>query len=188
MSLFNLPSPLDKTFADTDDLPVFFDRLMEGMVELLQCDLCYFYLRDPQRKEGQILHAHSVRSEIPNFKQAQKQTEDFYLSQTDPFFAAALNCEPAIFIEDLQTVGKIKDKEFCQEKYPEQKALIQAHICMKNELWGILQASQFSRPRSWTEFDRSLISLVSDKIAPLVSIYSQRKIRDAVQYIHDGNC
>ncbi len=68
-SLFNLPSPLDNVFANTDNLPVFFDRLMFGMVELLNCDRCHFYLRAPQFYSCQILYCYCTHSEIPNLKE-----------------------------------------------------------------------------------------------------------------------
>ena len=83
--MLNLPSPLNKVFADTEDLPVFFDNLMYGMVELLKCDRCYFYIRDPQLLECQIPHCYCTHPEIPNLIQTQKKT--------DPLFAAAIKGE-----------------------------------------------------------------------------------------------
>ncbi|MEM7593386.1 MAG: GAF domain-containing protein [Cyanobacteria bacterium P01_A01_bin.83] len=189
MNHFDLPSPLDKIFADTDDLPIFFDRLMLALVELLACDRCYLYLRDPQHCIGQILHCYSIHPELPNLIEAEKRTEDFYISKANPLFAAAINCEATIFIEDIDNVSPIdQDQDFWQQNYCNHKSLIQAHLCLNQELWGILQISNFNRPRPWTKFDRSLVSQIVNRITPLASIYAQKKLGKTVQQYHDGKC
>lgn len=104
MSLFDLPAPLDKIFANTQNLPVFFDRLMVAMVELLHCDRCYLYLRDPQFLWYKIPHCHCSDSEIINLKELEKQTEPIYLADENPLFAAAKNCETTVFIENMDEV------------------------------------------------------------------------------------
>ena len=104
MSLLNLPSPLDKIFADPSDLSIFFDRLMVGLIQLLGCDRCYLYLRDPKFHFCQIPHCHCTRPEIPDLSQTEKNTESFYLTKSDPLLAAAFNCSSPIFIEDLEQV------------------------------------------------------------------------------------
>ena len=187
MSLLNLPAPLDVIFADTKDLPVFFDRLMMGIVELLQCDRCYLYLRDPQFHYCQIPHCYCVHPEIPNLAEPQKQTESYYLSKIDPLLAAALNCEPNIFIEDMTQAFKDRDCHDWQQNYFGQQALIQAHICLGSELWGIIQVAQFKRPRPWTRFDRNIIATIVDKITLLVTVYVRRELRGTIQVLHNGD-
>ena len=193
MSLLNLPSPLDTIFADTENLSVFFERLTIGLVELLKCDRCYIYIRDPRFHSYQIPYCYCARPEVPNIVKPQTSTES-HLLKADPLFAAALNCEPSIFIEDT---SKTQDDRFFQlhfdegdsyskQQYLEPKAIVQAHICLGNELWGIIQASQFDRPRPWTKFDRSTISIVTDRITPLVSMYARRELRGTIQVAHDG--
>lgn len=204
MSLLNLPSPLNVIFADTKDLSVFFERLTIGLVELLKCDRCYIYIRDPQFHNYQIPSCYCARSEVPNIARLQISTES-HLLKADPLFAAALNCKPTIFIEDTseattqcdRTAIKSDDASFQlhfdkgdsyggQQNYFAHKAFIQAHICLGNELWGIIQASQFDRPRPWTKFDRSTISIVTDRITPLVSMYARKELRGTIQVAHDG--
>ena len=187
MSLSNLPAPLDSVFADTENLPVFFDRLMMGMIEVLQCDRCYLYLRDPKFYYCQISHCYCVHPEIPNLAEPQKQTESYYRSKTDPLFAAALNCEPNIFIEDMARAFKERDCYDWQQNYFEPQALIQAHVFSDNELWGIMRIAQFKRPRPWTSFDRNIISTIVDRITPLVTIYVRRELRGTIQVLHDGD-
>lgn len=81
---------------------------------------------------------------------------------------------------------QLSDDNFWGQDYLKQKGLIQAHIGIGNELWAIIQASQFNLSRPWTRFDRSLINLVVDRITPLVSVYAKRELRQTVQHIHDG--
>ena len=204
MSLLNLPSPLDSIFADTEDLPVFFERLTIAIVELLKCDRCYIYIRDPQFHNYQIPSCYCARSEVPNIAQPQISTES-HLLKADPLFAAALNCKPTIFIEDTseattqcdRIATKSHDASFQlhfdkensysdRQNYLRHKAIVQAHICLENQLWGIIRASQFDRPRPWTKFDRSTISVVVDKITPLVSMYARKELRGTIQVAHDG--
>lgn len=186
--MFNLPTPLNNIFANTENLPVFFDNLMCGMVELLKCDRCYLYIRDPQLLEYQIPHCYCIHPEIPDLTQTRQNTEPFYRPQQDPLFAAAIKGEPAIYIEDIEKLfGDEQNRDFWQQNYSEQKSLIQAHISIDGELWGIIQAAQFNRTRPWTRFDRSLISQVVDKITPLTTVYVKRLLRGTVQYLHDGD-
>lgn len=209
MSLIDLPAPLNKVFANTKNLPLFFDRLTIAIVELLKCDRCQIYLRDPQFHTCQIIHCYCVRPEIPNTAEKQKRTESYYLPQQDPFFAAALNREPFIFIEDMTRIKidfstgtstnraedvtynlplKQGDRHYWQQNYLGQKALVQAHIILGQDLWGIVQAAQFNYPRPWTKFDRSSIVQIVDNITPLVSVYARKELRGTIQVFHDGNC
>ena len=214
MTLLNLPSPLDKVFAERSDLPVFFDRLMASLVQLLGCDRCYIYLRDPEFYFCQIPHCYCADSAVPNLKQAEKSTESFYLTKSDPLLAAAFNCSSPIFIEELEQVFARLDQESetsqkeneaieketkillatnvssedraWRQQYVGQKSLIHAPICQGDQLWGFIQIAQFDRPRPWTKFDRSLISLTVDRITPLTTMYVKRKLRETTQVLHDG--
>ena len=184
--MFNLPSPLNKIFANTEDLPVFFDNLMYGMVELLKCDRCYLYIRDPLLLECQIPHCYCIHPEIPNLIQAQKNTESFYRAATDPLFAAAIKGESAIYIENIEQLFQYSQDCHFWQQYSEQKSLLQGHIFIDGELWGIIQAAQFSHPRPWTKFDRKLTTQIINRITPLTTMYVKRKLRDTVQFTHDG--
>lgn len=184
--MINFPYPLNEIFEHTDDLPVFFDRLMLGMVELLQCDRCYLYLRDPQLKMCQIAHCYCVHPEIPNLTQTNAETEPFYRRDTDPLFAAAIAGEPAIYIDNIGNLLSETANCYWQKNYGDHQALMQAHIILDGELWGIIQAANFNSPRPWAKFDKDIISLVVDKITPLVTVEVRRKLRQTVQVLHDG--
>ena len=192
MSLINLPQPLDNllnrnnSFSTASETSQLLDRLIVVMVELLGCDRCHLYIRDPELLIGQTLHCHRVHPEIPDAKDIKPYSEPSYLAEQDPLFAAAVECEQSIFIDELESVSsKESDLAFFRQHYQGQTALIQAHICSNNQLWGIFQAAQFNRPRPWTQFDRSLVATVIDRITPLVSIYVRRKLRHTIQEIND---
>lgn len=194
MSIVNLPRPLgsilnqETSFYKSSDLSQIFDQLMIAMVGLLGCDRCYLYFRDPKLQIGQTLHCYCRDSSIPNLQDNEPYSEPVYREEKDPLFAAALQCERTIFIDDIESISpKENDLVFFQQNYKEQKSLIQAHICSNNQLWGIFQASQFHRYRPWKQFDRSLTSTVIDRITPLVSVYVKRKLRHTIQEINDGN-
>ena len=160
---------------------------MVAMVDLLQCDRCYLYIRDPQKLIYQVPHCYCIHPEIPSLAQAEPDTESFYRVETDPLFAAAINGEPHIYIENIEKLLSTDDNcVFWQRNYSDQKALIQAHIFIEGELWGIIQAAQYHRSRPWTKFDRNLISQIVDRITPMVTMYVKRRLRGTVQYRHDG--
>ena len=187
LNLFNLPSPLDSIFANTEDLPLFFDNLMYGIADLLQCDRCYLYIRDPELLTYQIPHCYCTHPEIPNLACSHRDTESFYLAEANPLFAAAIGGEPHIYIENVeQLFYSDRNCAFWQKNYKDQKALVQAHLFTGGKLWGIIQAAQYNHSRPWTKFDRSLISQIADRITPLVTVYVKRRLRDTVQYLHDG--
>lgn len=214
MTLLNLPSPLDKVFAERNDMSVFFDRLMASLAQLLDCDRCYLYLRDPKFYFCQIPHCYCAVPEIPDLRQTEKKTESFYSTKSDPLLAAAFNCSLPIFIEDLEQIlnrldnksellekrqeeisqeAKIllgtkvsSDNQEWKQEYVGQKSLIQAPIYQGNRLWRFIQAAQFNRRRPWTKFDRSLVSLTVDRITPLITMYVKRKLRETTQVLHDG--
>ena len=189
--LIDLPSPLDKTFANKQNLLHFFDNLVRDIAELLNCDRCYLYLRDPKLLLGQIMHCYCANSDLPHLRQKEPQTEPYYLAGQDPLFAAALAGEPHLYIDDIQELIQ-KEKEanscgdFWQQNYDQQYALIQGHIFLDNKLWGILQVAQFKNHRPWSRFDRDLVSLVIDRITPLATVYVQKNLRHSLQYFNDG--
>ena len=193
MSSINLPQPIKTIFdqensdSKSNDISQLLDRLLTAMTSLLQCDRCYLYIRDPELLIGQILHCYRTGAEIPDVKDDRPHSESLYLAEKDPLFAAALQCEKNIYIDDLTEISDRQDDIiFFQNNYRGQKSLIQAHICSNNELWGILQFSQFKYYRPWTQFDRNLVTTVIDRIAPLVSVYVKTKLRHTIQEFNDG--
>ena len=172
MDLLNLPSPLDKVFTDQTDLSIFFDNLMHGIVDLLRCDRCYLYIRDPKLLSYQIPHCYCANPEIPSLLQTKTKTESFYRSEIDPLFAAAVDGKSNIFIENIETLAQQNEtQDFWQKNYQGHKSLIQSHLLIGGELWGIIQAAQFSYSRPWNSFDRSIMSEIVNRTTPLLTVY-----------------
>ena len=192
MSINNLPQPIDRIFREDNlfhkvsDISELFDQLVIAMVDLLKCDRCHLYIRDPELLIGQTLHCHRNSIEIPDMLDSKPYSEPVYFAEKDPLFAAALQCERSIFLDDLASVSPKKgDIAFFAQQYKGQKSLVQGHICSNNQLWGIFQASQFTRSRPWTRFDHNMVHTIIDKITPLVSVYVKRKLRHTIQEIND---
>ncbi|MGF1587680.1 MAG: GAF domain-containing protein [Pleurocapsa sp.] len=168
----NLPASLEKTLA-IEDLDAKLSGLMKEIVKLLNCDRCFLYVREPNLRMGKAAFCY-CRSHVPNVAGDRWEEESSELAQQDPMFAAALNCQPSIFVEDVETAdAQVVDREFEQEHFGH-RALIHAHLCRDRQLWGVLQPSVFGAPRIWTTSDRELITALSTQTTPLVIDYVQQ--------------
>ena len=95
-------------------------------------------------------------------------------------FAAALNCQPTVYVKDVTTADPQKvNRDFEAQEFGH-RALIHAHLCESGELWGILQPCIFDRPRRWTDEDKQIIELAVNNITPLIKQYV-REINSVVQ-------
>lgn len=91
----------------------------------------------------------------------------------DPMFAAALATKPSIFVEDIETAPPdVLSRDF-ERNCMKHRSLVHAHIAQDGQLWGILQPCLFEQPRSWSEFDRSVIHGLVDRLRPIVVKYVQ---------------
>jgi GAF domain-containing protein len=123
---------------------------------------------------GQIGYCWRRNEHIPDMREPEWKLEPEWLSQEDPLFAAALRTAPSIYVEDVETASpEILNKKFEQENFGH-RALIHAHLCQDNQLWGILQPCIFGQPRFWSESDRAFISQMEKKLTPLVVAYVQK--------------
>ncbi len=157
-----------------EDLDAKLSGLMAEIVKLLNCDRCFLYVREPNSRTGQAAFCYCRDRSFPNVAGDKWEQESIKLKQQDPMFAAALNCQPSIFIEDVETANpQVVNREFEQEHFGH-RALIHAHLCHGDRLWGVLQPSVFGAPRIWTKSDRELITALTDKITPLVIEYVQQ--------------
>lgn len=149
-----------------------FSTLLPVLGDLLQCDRCFLYLRHPQTNIGKVVSCWCRSPEYPDVTDSDWKAEPTDLiNNEDPLFAAALRAEPSIFVEDVETADpKVVNKDFERKNFGH-RALIHAHLCDKNQLWGILQPCVFDQPRVWTETDREIISDVIDKLTPIVVNY-----------------
>ena len=167
----SLPAVLLKVLENNQEPDVVFSALMPALGEVLQSDRCFLYLRDPITRIGKVSYCWCRSSEFPEIFDADWKPEPESLAKEDPMFAAALQTEPSIFVEDVETASpEIVNKAF-EHKTFGHRALIHAHLCLDGQLWGILQPCVFNQPRVWNDFDRFVISQVTEKITPLAVAY-----------------
>jgi GAF domain-containing protein len=169
--LKNLPSSIDKVFVKLKKSELIFSALMPALGKFLNCDRCFLYLRDPQTCLGRVAFCW-VRSDIiPMVYDESWKHESKSLIIEDPMFAAALQTEPSIFIEDVEaTDAKILSQSFEKKSFGH-RALIHAHLCQDNQLWGILQPCVFTDARSWTQEERQVMNQITQIITPIAVEY-----------------
>ncbi len=169
----SLPESLKKTLA-IEDLDAKLSGLTGEVVRLLNCDRCFIYVREPNLRLGKAAFCYCRDDRVVNVAEDKWEQESSGLEQQDPMFAAALNCQPSIFVEDVETAdAQVVNREFEQEHFGH-RALIHAHLCRDRQLWGVLQPSVFGAPRIWTRSDRELITALSEQTTPLVIEYVQQ--------------
>lgn len=168
-----IPESLERVFKSQQEPHELFTALMPTMVEVLGCDRCFLYLRFPETKIGRIAYCWCRTPEFPNVSSEQWEREPENLASEDPLFAAALRTENSVFVEDVETASpQVLNREFESQNFGH-RALIHAHLCQENRLWGILQPCVFNKPRIWSETDRFIIDWVVKKITPLAVDYGQ---------------
>ena len=169
----NLPLDLEKILNDDSKPDAVFSALLPALVDVLQCDRCFLYLRNPQTHIGKIAYCWRRSPEYPDVTDSDWKEEPESLAHEDPLWAAAMRTEPSIFVEDVETADpKVVNKAFEQKTFGH-RALVHAHIHKDGQLWGILQPCVFGQPREWTTADRSIITSVTEKITPLAVSYVQ---------------
>ncbi len=143
-----------------------FRALLPTLGEVLQCDRCFLYLRNPQTHIGKVAFCWRRKPEFLDVTDPDWKLEPDSLPQEDPLFAAALRTAPSVFVEDVETASPdVVNVEF-ERKYLKHRALVHAHICTGGQLWGILQPSVFDHPRVWTDFDRATIQQLAEQLTP----------------------
>lgn len=173
MTDFTLPETLQSILDKQNTPDCIFSALLPALGEVLQCDRCFLYLRNPQTKFGKVPYCWRRNQDIPNIVDADWKLEPASLPQEDPLFAAALQTKPSIYIEDVETASpKILNKQFEKKNFGHQ-ALIHAHLCQDGQLWGILQPCVFGHKRVWSEFDHAVITQLETLLTPLVIVYVQ---------------
>lgn len=165
------PSELEEIFTQHQDPDAVFSALLPALVRILECDRAFLYLRNPQTKMGRVPYCWCKDASIPEVYDPDWKPEPDSLVREDPMFAAAVRTDPSIFVEDVETASpEVLNVEFERENFGH-RALVHAHICHDNQLWGVLQPSVFGRPRVWSDRDRYLISEVVQRIRPIVVAY-----------------
>lgn len=166
-----LPTVLENILTADEEPNAVFAALLPALVEVLQCDRCFLYLRNPQTNRGKVPYCWVRSDRYPVVKDADWKIEEKSLGQEDPLFAAALRTDASIFVEDVETAEPtVVNLAFEQREFGH-RALVHAHLCHQGQLWGILQPCVFDQPRVWSEFDRAVISQVVERITPLAVSY-----------------
>lgn len=148
-----------------------FTALMPALGERLECDRIFLYLRNPQQRMGRVPFHWRRNPSIPEVYDPDWKAEPSGLTAEDPMFRAAVETRPSIFVEDVETASPdILNRDF-EAKTFGHRALIHAHLCQENQLWGILQPAVFGQPRHWSEADRSVIQTTIVRITPLAVEY-----------------
>ncbi|MBW4623831.1 MAG: GAF domain-containing protein [Cyanosarcina radialis HA8281-LM2] len=148
--------------------------LLPEIVNFLRCDRCFLYVRNPETRWGKVAFCYCRDRDLPDITDRTWQLESSAIERQDPMFAAALNCKPSIFVEDVETANfQVVNREF-ERKHFGHKALIHAHLCCEDRLWGVLQPEVFYQPRIWSQIDRLFIEEIAHLTTPLVIEYVQR--------------
>ncbi|WP_315789361.1 GAF domain-containing protein [Fischerella sp. JS2] len=173
-----LPKAIKSVLDRHSDPDYVFATLLPVLGEVLQCDRCFLYLRNPQTKLGKIAHWWRRNQQIPEITDTNWRSEPESLSKEDPLFAAALRTDPSIYVEDVETASpEVVNKEFEHKNFGH-RALIHAHLCQEGQLWGILQPEIFGQKRVWSAFDRAIITQLETKLPPLAVAYIQFDVNE----------
>jgi GAF domain-containing protein len=149
------------------DAATIFSQLLPVLGNTLQCDRIFLYLRNPKTRFGKATHCWRRNGEFPEILDPDWKPEPASLEQEDPMFAAALRAEPSIFVEDVEVASPhTLNRTFEQENFGH-RALIHAHLCRNEMLWGVLQPCIFGQSRVWTEVDRQIVNQVVEAIIPI---------------------
>lgn len=167
----NFPEIINNVFRANQEPNAVFSALLPALCEVLKCDRCFLYLRDPHTRTGKTPYCWLRSPQYPDVSTKTWEKEPSSLAEEDPLFAAALRTEASIFIEDVETANpEVVNRNFEAKNFGH-RALIHAHLCQDNMLWGVLQPCIFGQPRVWSEFDQLVVNQVVEKITPLAVIY-----------------
>ena len=177
-SIFD-PESILKTEEKPDKI---LEQITQAIAIMLQADRCFLYVRDPQTRYGQAAFCYCRNPEVKDVssnKWEQERPED--LEAKDPMFAAALNCKPSIYVEDVETADpRVLNRDFEAKEFGH-RALIHAHLCQGDRLWGIWQPCIFDRPRHWTTGDKTIMDTIVSQTTPLVKQYVLNNIQSIKQ-------
>ncbi|GAB1543607.1 hypothetical protein NUACC21_62820 [Scytonema sp. NUACC21] len=166
-----LPKAIQDILEKHSEPDAVFTALLPVLGEVLQCDRCFLYLRNPKTKLWKIPYCWRRNQEIPDMTIPDWESEPASLPEKDPLFAAALRTDPSVYVEDVETASpEVVNREF-ERKNLGHRALIHSHLVWNGELWGILQPCVFGRKREWSAFDRAVVTELENKLAPLAAAY-----------------
>lgn len=163
-----------KRICKQQNLDAILEQALPWLGQELQCDRIFLYARSPHSQIGRVPFCWVKSSEIPQVYDPDWKYEPPSLPARDPMFAAALQAQPSLFIEDVETANPdVVNRDFEHDTFGH-RALIHAHLCIEHKLWGILQPCVFEHPRQWSRRDRQLIEQVVGWLAPCTREYVER--------------
>ncbi len=173
VSTGELPDSIAAVFQDTSNLDAVFTALMPAVVDVLQCDRCFLFIRDPQQKRTRITHGYSRDSRWPTMVQANWNRESPSLNAKDPLTLSAYQSPEAHFIEDIETAPPGTLDINLERSVFGHRALVHAPIYADAEFCGILEPCVFETPRLWTDSDRTLIQNLQQVLGSWIIRYLQ---------------
>ena len=165
-----LPTILEKILSEDNEPDAVFTALMPALCEVLQCDRCFLYLRNPQTCVGKITHCWVEDSKWRDLT-GSDWVEETELVENDPLMAIAFRTPSAVFVEDILTAGSETLNLAFEQEYFGHRALIHAPVYQDGQLFGIVEPCIFETSRLWTEQDRFIIATVQMRIGPLAADY-----------------
>lgn len=171
MTVLALPTTIQSILNRDSDPDAILAAILPVLGEVLRCDRCFLYLRNPQTNFSKVPFCWRKNQEIPDVSTSNWELDPELLPEEDPLFAAALRTDPSIYIEDVETANpEVVNKDFERRVFGH-RALVHAHLCQNGKLWGILQPCVFGEKRVWSEYDRAIITQLESKLTPLVVSY-----------------
>ncbi len=182
MTNSTLPSSIQSVFDESTEPETVFTALLPELGEILKCDRIFLYVRNPNTKSGKVQACWRRSSDIPDITDRKWKQEPASLATEEPLFAAALKTQPSVYVEDVETASPdVVNREFEHSSFGH-RALIHAHLCQDNQLWGILQPCIFGHPRIWSASDRDVVTQVEKQLTPLVVNYIKGKGVESMGY------
>ncbi|MEO1390687.1 MAG: GAF domain-containing protein [Cyanobacteria bacterium J06634_6] len=152
-----LPEGIASIFQETSDPDAVLTALMPAVVDALQCDRCFIFIRDPQRQRTRITHGYSRETRWSTMVQTGWSLESPNLNSKDPLTLSAYQSPEAKFIDDIETAPPGSLDIQLERSVFGHRALVHAPIYNDAEFYGILEPCVFDIPRRWAESDRELI-------------------------------
>lgn len=170
----SLPPAIATLFQNQTNPDIVFTQLMPAIVDALQCDRCFLFIRDPERQQTQITHGYSRDNRWPTMVQSGWNHDSGNLAAKDPLTASAYRSPEIHFIEDIETASPdVLDLNLERAVFGH-RALAHTPIYHDGEFYGVLEPCVFDQPRVWTEGDRTLIHELQRQLGPLVVQYLQQ--------------
>jgi GAF domain-containing protein len=167
----NLPATIIALFQSGQTPNTVFTELMPAVVDALQCDRTFLYIRDPQRQRTRITHGYSRDNRWPTMVQSGWSPESPSLNSKDPLTASAYRSPEAKFINDIETAPPDSLDLAMERAIFGHRALVHAPIYHEDTFYGILEPCVFDEPRTWSERDRTLIQILQSQLGHWIVSY-----------------